>query len=156
MANKKYEFETVIRKNPDLNSGFIEFPYDVKKEFGKGRVKVKAMIDGVLYRGSLVKMGGDCHWLGITREMRKATGKNPGDNVRVIIEEDQEERIVEVPADLMKLMKNEPGMPEYFNKLSFTHRKEYAHWIVEAKREETRQSRLEKTIEMLKVAMAKK
>jgi uncharacterized protein YdeI (YjbR/CyaY-like superfamily) len=47
-------------------------------------------------------------------------------------------------------------MTDYFNNLSFTHRKEYARWIVEAKKEETRQSRLVKSIEMLKTAMAKK
>jgi uncharacterized protein YdeI (YjbR/CyaY-like superfamily) len=88
--------------------------------------------------------------------MRKATGKNPGDTVHVIIEEDKEERVVEVPDDLAALLKKEPGMTDYFNNLSFTHRKEYARWIVEAKKEETRQSRLVKSIEMLKTAMAKK
>jgi uncharacterized protein YdeI (YjbR/CyaY-like superfamily) len=56
----------------------------------------------------------------------------------------------------MALLKKEPGMLEYFNKLSFTHRKEYARWIAEAKKEETRQGRLLKTIELLKTAMAKK
>jgi len=147
---KKFEFDAVINKHKNLNAGYIDFPYNVKKEFNKNRVKVKAIIDGCIYRGSLVKMGGDCHWLGITREVRKAIGKNPGDKVHVIIEEDTEERIVDVPVDFEKLMKKEPSVFEYFNSLAFTHKKEYVRWIVEAKREETRNKRLSKAIEMLK------
>ena len=147
---KKFEFDAVINKHKNLNAGYIDFPYNVKKEFNKNRVKVKAIIDGCIYRGSLVKMGGDCHWLGITREVRKAIGKNPGDKVHVIIEEDTEERIVDVPVDFEELMKKEPSVFEYFNSLAFTHKKEYVRWIVEAKREETRNKRLSKAIEMLK------
>jgi len=64
MAAKIFEFDALIRSNDKVNAGFIEFPYDVVKEFGgKGRVKVKALIDGCPYRGSLAKMGGDCHLL---------------------------------------------------------------------------------------------
>ena len=78
MAGKKYEFDALIRSNDKGNAGYIDFPFDVSKEFGgKGRVKIKALIDGCLYRGSLVKMGGDCHWLGITQQIRKETCKNP-------------------------------------------------------------------------------
>ncbi|HEX2396215.1 MAG TPA: YdeI/OmpD-associated family protein [Bacteroidales bacterium] len=147
---KKFEFDAFIKKHETLNSGFIEFPYDVKKEFGKGRAKVKALIDGFEYHGSLVKMGGDCHWIGINQEVRKAIGKNPGDKVHVIIEEETEERTVEVPDDLLQLMRKEPEVLAFFNKLSFTHKKEYVRWITEAKREETRKTRLVKAIEMMK------
>lgn len=150
MSERKYEFDALIKKHEQLNSGFIEFPYDVQKEFGKGRVKVKAVIDGFLYQGSLVKMGGDCHWLGINQEVRKAIGKNPGDKVHVIIKEDTEERVVEVPSDLLGLMGQDPELLLFFNKLSFTHKKEYVRWITEAKREETRKSRLVKAIEMMR------
>lgn len=151
MAVKKYEFDALIRSNDKVNSGYIDFPFDVSKEFGgKGRVKVKALIDGCLYRGSLVKMGGDCHWLGITQQLRKETGKNPGDTVHVIIEEDIEERIIEIPDDLLKVLEKEPDILRFFNNLSYTHRKEYVRWITEARKEETRIRRLTKAIELLK------
>lgn len=150
MAEKKYEFDAVLNKHPKINAAFIEFPYDVKKEFGKGRVKVKAWLDGYMYQGSLVKMGGKCHWLGITQEVRKAIGKDPDDLVHVILTEEIEERTVEVPDDLLKLLKKEPPILDYFNKLSFTHRKEYVRWITEAKKEETRNSRVSKTMDMLR------
>ncbi|MGQ9620617.1 MAG: YdeI/OmpD-associated family protein [Bacteroidales bacterium] len=146
----KYEFDTVIRKHNKLNSGYIEFPYDIKRAFGrKNRVKVKALIDGYLYRGSLVKMGVPYHWMGITQKVRKAIGKNPGDVVHVVIEEDFEERTVEIPSDFHELM-IESGVYDYFNRLSFTYRKEYVRWITDVKREETRQRRLYKAVEMLR------
>ena len=56
MNPKIYEFDAVIRKVDGIDGAYIEFPYDVKKEFGKGRVKVKAAFDGELYLGSLVRM----------------------------------------------------------------------------------------------------
>lgn len=151
MENRKFEFDAEIKKHPDLNAGFIEFPYDVKKEFGgKSRVKVKAFLDECLYRGSLVKMGGECHWLGITQQVRTSVGKDFGDIVHVIIEEDKEERTVEIPEDLLVLLKNEPETLDYFNNLSYTHKKEYVRWITEAKKEETRKNRILKAVEMLK------
>ena len=151
MTPKKYEFDALIRKNDKVNSGYIDFPFDVRKEFGgKGRVKVKALIDGHPSRGSLVKMGGDCHLLGITQQLRKETGKNPGDTVHVVLEEDTDERIVETPEDLLELLKKEPVLLEFFNGLSYTHRKEYVKWIVESKKDETRKNRLIKAVELLK------
>lgn len=52
-----YRFEAVLQKVPDLNGAYVEFPYDVRAEFGKGRVKVHATFDGQPYDGSLVRMG---------------------------------------------------------------------------------------------------
>jgi hypothetical protein len=67
---KKYEFEAEIIKHETLNSGYIEFPYDVMEEFGtKGQVKVKAHFDGYEYRGSLVKMGHTCHLIGLNQKV---------------------------------------------------------------------------------------
>ena len=56
MNPKIYEFDAVIRKVDGIDGAYIEFPYDVKKEFGKGRVTVKAVFDDELYLGSLVGM----------------------------------------------------------------------------------------------------
>ena len=51
-----YRFEAVLQKVPDLNGAYVEFPYDVRAEFGKGRVKVRATFDGQPYDGSLVRI----------------------------------------------------------------------------------------------------
>jgi bifunctional DNA-binding transcriptional regulator/antitoxin component of YhaV-PrlF toxin-antitoxin module len=147
----KYEFDARIIKHEGLDAGYVEFPYVVEKEFGKkGQVKVKAFFDGLLYRGSLVKMGHDRHIIGLTKEVRKKIGKNPGDMVLVIIEEDLEERTVEIPAELLERLSADGAAMELFEKLSYTHRKEYVQWIMSAKKEKTRIQRMEKAIEMIK------
>jgi uncharacterized protein YdeI (YjbR/CyaY-like superfamily) len=76
-------------------------------------------------------------------------GKGPGDTIEVVVWKDDQVRSVEVPAGFEKLMKKE-GLLPVFEKLSYTHRKEYCRWITEAKKQETRLKRVEKAIEMLK------
>ncbi len=87
MPKKPYAFDAVIQKVPDLDGAYVEFPWDVRQEFGKGRVKVHATFDGVPYDGSLVRMGTPCHILGMLKDIRKQLGKQPGDTVHVTIEE---------------------------------------------------------------------
>ncbi len=87
--SKIYEFEAEIKKVPDIDGAYIEFPYDVRQEFGKGRVKVLATFDGELYEGSLVRMKTPCHIIGISKEIRAKIGKQPGDTIGVTIRERQ-------------------------------------------------------------------
>ena len=87
MGPKRYEFDAVIRKVPDIDGAYVEFPYDVRREFGKGRVKVNALFDGVPYVGSLVRMGTPGHIIGLRKDIRTRIGKGPGDRVHVVIEE---------------------------------------------------------------------
>lgn len=147
---KEYSFNAVIQKQPHINAAFIEFPFDVEKEFGKkGQVKVIARFDTISYRGSLAKMGHHCHVLGLTREIRKSLGKEPGESIHVVIKEDTEPRVIELPSDFQKALEQVPEAIAVFDKLSYTHKKEYARWITGAKKQETRDSRIVKAIEML-------
>ena len=84
---KIYEFEAEIKKVPDIDGAYVEIPFDVKGEIGKGRVKVHATFDGAEYDGSLVKMKTPCHILGLRKDIRAAIGKQPGDKVRVTVKE---------------------------------------------------------------------
>jgi hypothetical protein len=146
---KKYKFSAEIKAG-NGGGAYVLFPYDVEKEFGtKGQVPVRSSVNGAPYTGSLMKYGLPQHFLGVSKAIREQIGKQPGDVVEVELWKDEEERTVEVPADLEKLMKKEKLLP-FFEKLSYTHRKEYCRWITEAKKEETRQRRLEKSIEMMK------
>jgi hypothetical protein len=86
-VKKTYEFDAVILKVPDIDGAYIEFPYDVKKEFGRGRVKVFATFDGEPYEGSLVRMGTPCHIIGIRKDIREKINKQPGDTIHVTITE---------------------------------------------------------------------
>lgn len=85
MNDRVYEFDAVICKVPELDGAYIEFPYDVRAEFG--RVKVRATFDGVPYDGSLVRMKTPGHILGLRKDIRAAIGKQPGDTVHVTLRE---------------------------------------------------------------------
>lgn len=85
MARESYEFDAKLQKVPDLDGAYVEFPFDVREEFGRGRVKVHATFDGVPYDGSLVRMGTPGHVIGVRKDIRAQIGKQPGDVVRVTI-----------------------------------------------------------------------
>ena len=93
MEKKVYEFRAVIQPVPEKNGAYIRFPYDLRKEFGKGRVKVQATFDNVPYEGSIVNMGvknkdgSICYIIGIRKDIREKIGKQVGDTVGVRIEE---------------------------------------------------------------------
>ena len=93
MNHKIFEFEAEIKKVPDIDGAYIEFPYDIKKEFSKGRVKVLAEFDSVQYEGSIVNMGvknengSICYIIGINKSIRQKINKQPGDKIRVKIKE---------------------------------------------------------------------
>jgi hypothetical protein len=89
MNTKTYEFEAIIRKVPDIDDAYVEIPFDVKAEFGKGRVLVHATFDGQPYDGQVVRMGTPCHIIGLRKDIRAKIGKQPGDIVRVTIKERQ-------------------------------------------------------------------
>ena len=88
MNKKKYEFDAEIKKVPDIDGAYIEFPFDVREKFGRGRVPVVATFDGVEYRGSLVRMQTPCHIIGIRKDIRTKINKQAGDIIRVTIMED--------------------------------------------------------------------
>jgi hypothetical protein len=146
---KRYTFKAVIEPGEGGGAG-VAFPYDVKQEFGtRGSVPVKATLDGVHYTGSLMNCGAGPHVLGVLKTVREQVGKGPGDTIDVVVWKDDEVRTVEVPEEFAARMKKE-GVVEFFDSLSYTHRKEYCRWITGAKKEETRQARLQKSIEMMK------
>ena len=146
---EKHSFTAVIQ-NAGGGGAFVEVPFDVEEAFGSKRPKVKALIEGVPYRGTLVRMETECHLLLVLKSIREQIGRTFGDEIKVTVEADAEERVVAIPAELKRAFKSEKEAKAVFKKLSYTHQKEYAAWINEAKKEDTRQKRIAKTIEMLK------
>jgi len=145
----QYTFRALIE---DAGNGgaYVCIPFDVEQAFGKKRVKVLAIIEGVPYRGSLVRMGTECHLLPVLKEIRQQLGKAIGEEIEVTVEEDTLPRQVVVPADLAQALATDTTAQAFFERLAYTHQKEYVKWIEEAKRPETRQARIIKTVEMLK------
>lgn len=88
-----HEFEAIIQKVPDQDGAYVEVPFDVKEVFGKGRVPVHATFDGEPYDGQVVKMGTPCHIIGIRKDIRAKINKQPGDTVRVTLQERVPEKL---------------------------------------------------------------
>ena len=92
-ADRFYAFDAVLHELPDAGGAYVIFPWDIRKEFGKGRVKVHAEFDGIPYDGSIVNMGvmdedgKICYIIGVLKAIRKKLGKKDGDTIHVIISE---------------------------------------------------------------------
>lgn len=93
MERKTYEFTAEIKKVPDIDGAYIEFPHDLRQEFGKGRLKVHAEFEEEPYDGSIVNMGiknndgSICYILGIRKDIRQKIGKTFGDRIKVRVTE---------------------------------------------------------------------
>lgn len=89
---KKYEYDAVLQETPDNGGAYVVFPWDIRREFGKGRVKVHAVFDGIPYEGSVVNMGlknpdgSVCYIIGVLKAIRNRLNKHGGDTVHVVIE----------------------------------------------------------------------
>jgi len=94
LKGKTYEYDAIIKSTESGRGGaYVTFPYDIRAEFGKGRVKVHATFDDEPYEGNVVNMGVKnpdgtvCYVIGILKDIRGKIGKQPGDTVRVTIRE---------------------------------------------------------------------
>jgi uncharacterized protein YdeI (YjbR/CyaY-like superfamily) len=142
------EFETVLEKHEKGHATGITIPFDVEEVFGQKRVPVKVRINNAEYRTTVMRMGGR-YMMAVPKVFRDAAGIKAGEAITVTMEKDTEKRAVEMPPDLAAAF-DASGLREVFSKMSYTHQKEYVNSINDAKREETRARRIEKTIEMLK------
>jgi len=146
-------FDAVILQDIDVpnSSAFVDYPFSVLEHYGtRGRVPVKATFDGIPYGGSLVKMSPGNHCILILKEIREKLGKSRGDSVSVTVELDDTPRTVEVPDDLAAAILKDPEANDVWKVLAYSHRKEYVRWVEEAKRQETRNTRVAKAVEMLR------
>ena len=122
----------------------------MEEVFGtRGQVRVIANFDGVEDLTNLAPMGGR-HVLGLRKSVREALGKGIGDPVHVTLRRNDAARTFEMPEELAEALAREPDASEFFDSLSFTHRKEMANAIREAKKEETKQRRLDKAMSLLR------
>jgi Bacteriocin-protection, YdeI or OmpD-Associated/Domain of unknown function (DUF1905) len=116
---------------------------------GARRFPVVATVNGYTWRTSVARMGGE-FLLGLPREVRQGAGVEAGEEVDVTIQLDTAPREVEVPEALAAALAADPQAKASFEDMAFTHRKEYARWIAEAKQQETRQRRVQRALEMIR------
>ena len=123
-------------------------PKEVASIFTSKRPSVVAHVNGVEYRSRLAIYGGQSY-LGLRKDLLNELGVGPGDVVDVDLVEDDQERVVVEPAELTAALAENPAAKAAYDQLPFTHRNEYARWIDEGKKPETRADRLAKTIKRL-------
>ena len=147
---KKLEFTVKLEGEEGSSVTWLNAPFDVEKVFGtRARVPVRGTINGFPFRTSLMPMGG-CHGMAVNKTMRDGAGIGAGDTVSVVIERDEEKRIVYVPPLLKRELAKSKTAQANWEKLSYTNQKEIALSISEAKQEETRLRRLAKAMDILK------
>jgi len=132
-----------------LGERHVVVPLDVRALWGEARPPVRGTVNGVPFRSRLMVYGGET-MLGLTNAFRASAGIAEGDEVEVVIERDDAPREVEVPPALQAALEGDAIARAAYERLSFTHRREYANWIAEAKQEKTRSRRTERALEMLR------
>ena len=121
---------------------------------GAKRFPVVATVNGYTWRTSVARMGGE-FLLGLNKAVRQGAGVEAGDEVDVTVELDTAPREVEVPEALAAALAADPQAEASFEQMAFSHRKEYARWVAEAKQQETRQRRVQQAIEMIRAGKAR-
>lgn len=146
---KKQRFKVLLEKHESMEACGIHVPFDVQEVFGtKARVPVRGTINGFPYRSSIMNMG-DGHMMAVNKELREGAKVKGGDIIDVVMERDEEPRVITPPSDFATALKANKEANAFWDKLSYTHQKEHVRAIEEAKKEETRIRRIEKAIEML-------
>ncbi|HZR50286.1 MAG TPA: YdeI/OmpD-associated family protein [Streptosporangiaceae bacterium] len=128
----------------------IEVPSSVVEELGAGqRPPVLVTLGSYTYRTTVARMGGR-FLVGVNASHREAAGVAAGDVLDVEIVNDTAPREVTVPDDLAGALAADDAASATFGSLSYTHRKEWVRWVEEAKKPETRATRVTKTVESLR------
>jgi hypothetical protein len=145
-----FKFRVKLEADSNSEAAAVRPPFDVPTIFGtKARVPVRGTINGFPYRTSLCNMGSG-HFFVVNKEMRAGAKCKAGDLVDVVLERDKEERVVEVPSSVKKIIATNKTAQTTWDSLSFTHKKEWVRAIEGAKKEETRQTRIEKMMSAMK------
>lgn len=142
------KFTGVLSEASGPDGRWVECPFDAAKEFGEARPPVVGTVNGAPYRTRLMRYGGKTV-LGLTKQIRETIGADLGDELVIEIEKDNAPREVDIPEELAMALASDAPAQKVFDGRAFTHRKEYAQWIAEAKRPETRERRVAKALEML-------
>jgi hypothetical protein len=148
MATKTKRFRVQLEQHKGTEALIITIPFDVQKTFGtRARVPVCGTINGYAFRSSIFPRGGDGgHYMVVNKQVRAGANVRSGETITVVMERDDEPRIITPPADLARALKANKAAQAAWDKISYSHKKEFALVIEEAKRPETRQRRIEKVI----------
>jgi len=146
MCSMMLTYTAVVTKDDEKNATGIPVPADVVAALGAGkRPPVVVHIGGISYR-STVAAYGDVFMLPLSQERRAAASVEGGQTVEITLELDEQPRMVDVPDDLAAALAGQPGLPDAFDALSYSARKEHVRQVTTAKAAETRQRRIAKIV----------
>jgi hypothetical protein len=129
---------------------FVVVPDEIAGALDGAR-RVRGTIAGKPFEGALQSRGGGRKTLLVKRELRDLLGLVPGDVVDVAVEPDVRPRTIDVPDELAAALDDHPHVARAFAALAPSHRREYADWIAQAKKPETKRARVERALSMIPV-----
>lgn len=146
LVDKHFKLERFQGKGGWTYARIPEIAQDKKQPFGW--VKVKGSIDGYeIKKYHLMPMGNGKLFLPVKAEIRKKIKKYEGDTVHVILYPDNEP--LEIPSEMLLCLEDEPRALRFFQSISESEQKFYIQWVYSARKEETKITRLGKTIDRL-------
>ncbi|MFL5731883.1 MAG: YdeI/OmpD-associated family protein [Chloroflexia bacterium] len=139
-------FQALLERDEEVDATRVAIPIDVHAVFGsRARVPVRGTINGFSFRSSLFPYGG-VHYLIVTRAVREGAHVKAGDTVDLVLERDDEPRIVTPPPDFSQALAANAPARDAWEKMSYSRRKELVNTIEEAKKPETRARRIDKAL----------
>jgi hypothetical protein len=142
------EIETTLQKKGPAAAVVLDEDQVAAVGEGAKAFPVTATINGFTWPGRVTRMKGE-FLLGMSKEVRAGAGAEAGDTVTVAIALDAAPREVALPEALAHALAGDGDARTKFDALAFTHRKEFARWIAEARRDDTRDRRIAETLRML-------
>ena len=143
------KFRTTILFGGKTTTG-IHVPDEVVEALGAGkRAPVRVTLNGYTYRNTIAVMGGR-YMVGVSADVRAASGVKGGDGLEVEIVLDDQPRVLEVPADFQVALDAAPAAKAVFETLSYSNKRRHVEPILAAKAPETRARRIEKSVSELK------
>lgn len=138
-------------RGPTGSWTFLPIPFDVKEAFGsRARVAVTGTINGAPFRNSVMPEGDGTHAMMVRKSLREAAGVANGDVVAVVMRADTAPRKAVLSPEFRTALRRDARAGTFFRTLSYSCQKEYASWVAEAKRPETRTARLSRTLALLR------
>lgn len=128
----------------------LDIPVDIYTLYGvRGRMAVAGTINGYPFRSSVFPTGNGGHMMLVNKTMQREGNIHEGDTIPLEIDRDLKPRQLEIPNVLGDALKSDPKIKAIFDKMPYSHQKEYVDYLVDAKNPETRLRRLEKILKEL-------
>jgi uncharacterized protein YdeI (YjbR/CyaY-like superfamily) len=148
-AAKRFEAR-LERMRSRLNWVIIHMPFDAAQVWGlRGQIKVKGDVNGFAFRTSLFPTREGRHILLVNKRMQKGARAAEGSVARFQIELDREERTVEIPDELKRILREDRSLRRWYDELNYSTRSDIDKWISEPKSGEARMRRAEQIAERL-------